>query len=77
MSRKAWEGAEDDILVLHGVLALLEGHKGMGTNAPESMGLKITFGNPLHITLERSRTQRLRDSFKFWVKDENKRWFGR
>lgn len=53
---------EDKHLVMHVALPILGGHMLMGTDAPESMGFKVTFGNNLFINLEpdtRGETERL------------------
>lgn len=42
----------DKNLVMHVSLPILAGHKLMGTDAPESMGFKVTPGNNLYINLE-------------------------
>ncbi len=39
-------------LVMHIELPILGGHKLMGTDAPESMGFKLTPGNNVYINLE-------------------------
>jgi PhnB protein len=52
----------DKNLVMHIALPILGGHVLMGTDAPESMGLNVHFGNNLHINLEpdtRTETDRL------------------
>ncbi len=52
----------DKNLVMHIVLPLLGGHQLMGTDAPESMGFKVNFGNNVYLNLEpdsRAETQRL------------------
>jgi PhnB protein len=58
--------AEDDLnLVMHVELPILGGHLLMGTDAPESMGLKVNFGNSVHINLEpdsKAETKRLFDA---------------
>jgi PhnB protein len=54
----------DKNLVMHISLPLLGGHRLMGTDAPESMGFKVNFGNNVYITLEpdsREETKRLFD----------------
>ncbi len=38
--------------IMHVELPILGGHVLMGTDAPESMGFKITFGNNVYINLE-------------------------
>lgn len=52
----------DKDLVMHIELPILGGHVLMGTDAPESMGFKVSPGNNVHINLEpdtRSETVRL------------------
>jgi len=52
----------DKNLVMHIELPILGGHKLMATDAPESMGFTVNFGNNVHISLEpdtRSDTKRL------------------
>lgn len=49
-------------LVMHVALPILGGHVLMGTDAPESMGFKVNYGNNVYINLEpdtRSETSRL------------------
>lgn len=43
---------EDKNLVMHIELPILGGHMLMGTDAPESMGFKLNFGNNVNINLE-------------------------
>ena len=43
---------KDKALVMHIELAITGGHVIMGTDAPESMGFKLTQGNNVHINLE-------------------------
>lgn len=43
---------EDKNLVMHVALPILGGHVLMGTDAPESLGFKIDFGNSIYINLE-------------------------
>jgi PhnB protein len=43
---------EDKNLVMHVELPILGGHVLMGTDAPESMGFKLTHGNNVYINLE-------------------------
>jgi PhnB protein len=53
---------EDKNLVMHAALPILGGHMLMGTDAPESMGFKLTSGNNVYINLEpdtRDETRRL------------------
>ena len=52
----------DRNLVMHIALPILDGHVLMGTDAPESMGFKVNFGNNVYIMLEpdtRPETKRL------------------
>jgi PhnB protein len=44
--------AADKNLVLHVELKITGGHLLMGTDAPESMGFHMNFGNNVHINLE-------------------------
>jgi PhnB protein len=49
-------------LVMHVELPITGGHLLMGTDAPEQMGFKVTFGNNIHIQLmpdSRDETKRL------------------
>lgn len=53
---------EDKNLVMHVALPILGGYMLMGTDAPESMGFKVNFGNNMYINLEpdtRVETDRL------------------
>ena len=53
---------EDKNLVMNVQLPILGGHLLMGTDAPESMGFKLSFGNNIFINLEpdtREETDRL------------------
>ena len=43
---------EDKDLVMHVDLPILGGHHLMGTDAPESLGFKVNFGNNVYINLE-------------------------
>lgn len=59
----------DKNLVMHVELPILGGHVLMGTDAPESFGFKLAFGNNMYINLEpdtRAETDRL---FKELSKD--------
>lgn len=52
-------------LVMHVELPILGGHVLMGTDAPESMGFKLNFGNNVNINLEpdtKEETKRLFDA---------------
>lgn len=51
-------------LIMHIELPILDGHKLMGTDAPESMGFKLTMGNNFYISLDpesREQTKRIFD----------------
>lgn len=53
---------EDKNLVMHIELPILGGHVLMGTDAPESMGFHLNFGNNMNILLEpdtRAETKKL------------------
>lgn len=55
----------DKNLIMHIELPILGGFKLMGTDAPESMGFQLNFGNNVYITLDpdtREETKRLFDS---------------
>jgi PhnB protein len=55
----------DKNLVVHVELPILGGHVLMGTDAPESMGFKVTYGNNININLEpdtRTETKKLFDA---------------
>jgi PhnB protein len=43
---------EDRNLIMHIELPILGGHRLLGTDAPESMGFKVLFGNNIYINLE-------------------------
>jgi PhnB protein len=73
----------DKHLVMHIELPILGGHVLMGTDAPESMGFKLSFGNNVHISLEpdtRDETKRLFDALsdggKITMKLEDMFWGG-
>ena len=56
---------EDKNLVMHVELPIVGGHVLMGTDAPESMGFKVNFGNNIYINLEpdtREETKKLFDA---------------
>lgn len=56
---------QDRELIMHVSLPILGGHMLMGTDAPESMGFKLTMGNNVYINLEpdtRDETKRLFDA---------------
>jgi len=53
---------EDKNLIMHIELTILGGHVLMGTDAPESRGFKVNFGNTIHVNLEpdtKTETKRL------------------
>jgi PhnB protein len=55
----------DKNLIMHIELAITGGHVLMGTDAPESMGFTVNYGNNVHINLEpdtRAETKRLFDA---------------
>jgi PhnB protein len=55
---------EDKNLIMHIELTITGGHVIMATDAPESMGFKVNFGNNMYINLEpdtRIETKRLFD----------------
>ncbi|HEY6142639.1 MAG TPA: VOC family protein [Flavobacterium sp.] len=55
---------EDKNLIMHIELEILGGHVLMATDAPESMGFNVNFGNNVHINLEpdtRNETKKLFD----------------
>lgn len=56
---------EDKNLIMHIELPIFGGHVLMGTDAPESMGFNLNFGNNMHISLEpdtKAETKRLFDA---------------
>lgn len=56
---------EDKNLIMHIELPITGGHVLMGTDAPESMGFNVNFGNNVHISLEpdtRAETKKLFDA---------------
>ena len=58
---------EDKNLVMHVELRILGSHSLMGTDAPESMGFKLNFGNNVYINLQpdtRAETKQLFDQLK-------------
>lgn len=54
----------DKDLVMHIALPILGGHVLMGTDAPESMGFKVNFGNNVYINLEPDTREETRRLFK-------------
>lgn len=56
---------QDKNLVMHMELPITGGHVLMGTDAPESFGFTVNFGNNVHLNLEpdtRAETKRLFDA---------------
>lgn len=56
---------EDKNLIMHIELPILDGHILMGTDAPESMGFSVKFGNNQYITLDpdtRAEAKRIFDA---------------
>lgn len=56
---------EDKDLIMHIELPILRGHVLMGTDAPDSMGFKVNFGNNIYINLEpdtKGETKKLFDA---------------
>jgi PhnB protein len=56
---------EDKNLIMHIELPILGGHLLMGTDAPESMGFHVNFGNNIYINIEpdtKAETKRLFDA---------------
>lgn len=59
---------EDKNLIMHIELPILGGHVLMATDAPETMGFKLNFGNNYNINLEpdtKAETKRLFDALSF------------
>jgi PhnB protein len=54
----------DKNLVMHVTLPILGGHQLMGTDAPESMGFKLNFGNNVYINLNPDSREETRRLFK-------------
>lgn len=64
---------EDKNLVMHVALPILGGHMLMGTDAPESMGFRVNYGNNVYISLfpdTREETRRLFDALAMGGKVE-------
>jgi len=56
---------DDKHLIMHIELETVGGHIIMGTDAPESMGFRVNYGNNVHINLEpdtRKETKRIFDA---------------
>jgi len=54
----------DKNLVIHVALPITGGHMLMGTDAPETMGFKVNFGNNVHINLQIDTRDETRNLFK-------------
>ena len=54
---------EDKNLVMHVELRILGSHTLMGTDAPESMGFKVNFGNNVYINLQPDTRAETKDLF--------------
>ena len=54
---------KDKSLVMHIALPVLAGHVLMGTDAPESMGFNVNYGNNVHIMLEPDSREEARKLF--------------
>ena len=54
---------KDKNLVVHIELPTIGGHVIMGTDAPESMGFTVNFGNNMHINLEPDTKEKTKDLF--------------
>lgn len=54
----------DKNLVMHVSLPILGGHVLMGTDAPESFGFKVNFGNNVYISLQPDTREETRRLFK-------------
>lgn len=59
----------DKNLIMHIALPILGGHLLMGTDAPESMGFQVNFGNNVHITLEPDTRAQTRELFEALSRD--------
>jgi PhnB protein len=55
---------EDRNLIMHVALPILGGHMLMGTDAPESIGFKVNFGNNVYINLEPDTRAQTTELFK-------------
>lgn len=53
----------DKNLVIHIALPILGGHMLMGTDAPESMGFKVNYGNNVYLNLEPDTRTETRNLF--------------
>jgi PhnB protein len=54
---------EDKKLIMHIALPILNGHLLMGTDAPESMGFKVNFGNNVYIMLAPDNRKETKELF--------------
>ena len=54
---------EDKNLVMHVELRILDSHSLMGTDAPESMGFKVNFGNNSYINLQPDTRKETKELF--------------
>ena len=59
----------DKNLIMHIELAITGGHVLMGTDAPESMGFSVNFGNNIYINLEPDTIAETERLFKFLSTD--------
>lgn len=59
----------DKNLIMHVEMSILGGHMLMGTDAPESFGFKVNFGNNVHINLEPDTRKETKDLFEALSKD--------
>jgi PhnB protein len=60
---------EDKDLVMHIELPILGDHVLMGTDAPESMGFQLNFGNNVHICLEPDTKEETKNLFNALSQD--------
>src|SRR5258705_10433423 len=54
----------DKELVMHVELPIVGGHVLMGTDAPESMGFKMNFGNNVHLNVEPDTREETKSIFE-------------
>jgi PhnB protein len=54
----------DKDLIMHVSLPILDGHSLMGSDAPESMGFTVNFGNSVYINLQPDTREETRRLFK-------------
>ena len=62
---------EDKNLIMHIELQILGGHSLMGTDAPESMGFSVKFGNNSHIMLSPDSREETKKIFDALSEDGN------